>query len=507
MKRWTPQRFILSSLLILHLLVPHISILEASPELGEYAVSIQALNLDGNPVPNLNITVYGVKGLISAKETNDTGWATFRLEAGNYTFKALWHGFEVGSINGSVTNSSIYRITCRLVEVQFEVLTLANETVSYVDIEIYNGTDLTTPLGFSITNRTGFTPVINLMCGVNYTFKGFLNEIEILSSKEYVDLSGVITLTAQIANMNITITDEDGDPLPDIEVSVQADLINRYGSPISREISFKTNITGSIELPQVPVNANYTIEFSRNGVTFNEMLIDGLSNLMEDGWVKLEITCRRYLLSVKVLDSKGGPIPNVHVMVCEWMGRTPIDEGVTNTAGNVTLHLLPGRYTVSVYNYSSTLKRTITLNETKVTLANEYTPLTIKCEGFNLALSVVVLDYLGQPIPNAVVDITCGDLELYTLTTRSDGTALQEGMVSGNYRITVRVYGRVCEVLSVHLEESRRIELRINSYIMILGYPFEVGQLVSLSFISLVIISFMAVFIYKRVRGVMEKSL
>ena len=99
MKRWTPQRLILPPLLILHLLVLHISILEASPELGGYAVSIQALNLDGNPVPNLNITVYGVKGLISAKETNDTGWATFRLEAGNYTFKALWLGFEVGSIN------------------------------------------------------------------------------------------------------------------------------------------------------------------------------------------------------------------------------------------------------------------------------------------------------------------------------------------------------------------------------------------------------------------------
>ena len=507
MERLTPQRFIFTSLLILQLLVLHVSVLEASPELEGYAVSIQALNLDGNPVSNLNITVYGVGGFISAGETNDTGWATFHLKAGNYTFKALWHGFEVGSTNGSVTKSSIYKITCRLVEVQFKVLTLANEAVSYVDVEIYNGTSLTTLLGSSITNRTGFTPATNLMCGVNYAFKGFLNEIEILSSMEHVDSSGVITLTAQIANMNITVADEDDNPLPNIEVRVQAGLIDRYGSPVSREISFKTNITGFIELPQVPVNANYTIKFSREGVTFNETLIDDLSNLVEDGWVRLKITCQRYLLSVKVLDSRGGPVPNVHVTAYEWMGRTPIDMGLTNTTGDVILHLLPGRCKVSVYNYSSTLRRVVTLNETGVTLSKEYTTLTIRCEGLNLELSVVVLDYLGQPIPNAAVEITRGDLKLYTLTTRPDGTALQEGMVSGDYRITIRVYGKVCGVLSVHLEESRRIELRINSHIMVLGYPFEVGQLVSLSSICLVVILFIAVFTYKRVRGFTEKSL
>ncbi|MFQ5999782.1 MAG: hypothetical protein ACE5J6_03290, partial [Candidatus Bathyarchaeia archaeon] len=62
---------------------------------------------DNKSLAGLAVEAYfGITPVVSGT-TNKTGWVDFRLDRGNYTFKAIWEGETVGSLNGSVTGNLI----------------------------------------------------------------------------------------------------------------------------------------------------------------------------------------------------------------------------------------------------------------------------------------------------------------------------------------------------------------------------------------------------------------
>lgn len=157
-----------------------------------------------------------------------------------------------------------------------------------------------------------------------------------------------------------------------------------------------------------------------------------------------------------------------------------------------------GRYKVRVYNYSEMLGQTVILNETVVDVIRNQFYLVLHCKTVNLDLSVKVIDYLRQPIPNAVVKIEREGMEILNLTTRSNGTASEHEILGGNYRISIYVAGRLCGVRSLYLDESGEITFRVGDYVMVGGYPLEFNQLITGISLTILVVFCALTLIYRR---------
>lgn len=500
--------FLLILILTLNVIIPFSGV-KATPD-SKYNVAIRTLNLDGEPVADLNVTVYDLQGeAISSEKTNETGWAFFSLKAGNYIFKALWHNVTVGSLSKNVTDNVAYVLSCQLVKTYIKVVNLNREPLPQVRVEVYNWSDPQVPLETGKTNQSGMTAGIPLLNGTQYLFKVFMEEFEVANLSQYVDSSGVVSLEARVAHLKVTVTDENGEPLPNIDVRLSWRFVDRHGQIVFKEDSFKTNSTGSVKFYDMFVDAQYELEALREGVLFSKTNLTDLTPLLTDGWAHVEILCPHVTLRVQVLDSKGNPLSNVHVDLYEAESGLLKETAVTNSSGWASFQQLPGRYGIEARSYSTVLQKEIILSRTILNLTEGLASLVLRSRGFNITLSILVVDCLSQPMSNVQVEVRSDDLQVESLTTLPDGTASVDGLVKGNYRISVYVSGRLSEVISIHVDGSREITVKIDRYLMLAGYPIEVGQFVGLLSVSLIVAAFLSALIYKRIPFIrrVEKSL
>jgi len=384
----------------------------------EIIVYCQARNrYDKEPLPDVTINVTNPYGDVASGKTNETGLIDFRIDRGNYTFKAVWKNEPVGTLeNQSVTGEAM----------------------------------------------------------------------------EYV-LQRTFNITCELAQITIAINDEDGHPLPFINVT----LANATLAPQTIVDSFETNYMG-IVATNTFTNTSYTIEARRYGHLFNMTPIE---NLTVTRWIN--ITCPTYTLFVHVLDSNGLPLQNVQVEVYEWSSERVTGPKTTDELGSVSLDCTFGRYKIKVYNYSAELKRTVVLNETVMDLIEDPFFFVIHCKISNLDLSVLVVDYFGQPIPNAKVKVERefeeGYVNIANLKTGSDGT-VSLPKIGGNYRISVYVTGKLCETKTLHLDESKVIKFKIDKFVVVGGHPLEVTQLVACISLGILVALFGLALMYRRLR-------
>jgi len=373
---------------------------------------------DGEPLPDVTVNIVDPFGEdVTSGKTNKTGWVDFRgargLERGNYTFKALWEGETVGSLE----NQSV----------------MGNAT-------------------------------------------------------EYM-LQKMFNITCELARITVAVNDEAGRPLPLINVTLTS---NKTGL-----LSFETDYAG-IAATNTFTNTSYTLEAQRYGHLFNTTPIE---NLTVTRWIN--ITCPTYTLFVHVLDSNGLPLRNVQVWAYEWSSERVTGPKTTDEWGSVPLDCTFGRYKIRVYNYSAELKRTVIFNETVIDLIEDPFFFVIHCKIYNLDLSVVVVDYFGQPIPNAKVKVERefeeGYVNIANLKTGSDGTAFLP-KIGGNYRISVYVMGKLCETKTLHLDESKVIKFKIDKFVVVGGHPLEVTQLIACVSLGILAVLFSLALIYRRLR-------
>ncbi|NIW18463.1 hypothetical protein GWN28_08770, partial [candidate division KSB1 bacterium] len=136
---------------------------------------------------------------------------------------------------------------------------------------------------------------------------------------------------------------------------------------------------------------------------------------------------------------------------------------ITDDQGNVNLSAKFGRYEVNVYNYSAVLEREVVLKETTINLTKDGMSVEIHCSIFNVSLSVEALDYFGQPIPNALVEVErkFGQewVKIDSLPTEFDGFARfapLRGLVGGDIRVSVYVAGKLSGTKHLYLDGSKQ---------------------------------------------------
>jgi hypothetical protein len=364
--------------------------------------------------------------------------------------------------------------------------TYDNEPLAGVSVAAYLNE---TYVASGITNETGWTS-LQVSHG-NYTFRAFWRGVEFgslveVGSLDYTVLQNATLppLECELAHLTITIKDEAGFPLPFINVTLTS---NKTGL-----LRSETNSTGTVK-SNTFTNVSYTIEARRYGLLFSTTQI---ANLTVTRWVN--ITCPTYTLFVNVLDSKGIPLRNVEVEVYEWSSGVtePVLSETTDDLGSAVFHLTFGRYKVWVYNED----HTIILNKTVVDLTEDQLFFVVHCKIFNVDLSVIVKDYFGQPISNALVEVKRENGSILSPKTVSKGTYSFYNLTGGDCQISVSVMGTVSETRTLYLDEAKVVVFKLEKFAVVSGFLLEVTQLIAYISLGIVITVFALALIYRRFR-------
>jgi len=200
------------------------------------------------------------------------------------------------------------------------------------------------------------------------------------------------------------------------------------------------------------------------------------------------LTLPNHALSVHAVDSKGSDASGVDVRVYEWASGVAahVDRAETNLSGDVFFSLPFGRYVLRAFKGDDFL-REITVD------LDEPSALTFELKTFNLDVTVLVLDYLGQPIPNAEVKLERKighDFALIsTKFTDGSGSARFDEIIGGDSRVSVYLGGKLVAVKAQSLAaSSNEIAFRVAEYVAVLGYPISTGAFALIAFILVLII-------------------
>jgi len=377
---------------------------------------------------------------------------------------------------------------------QVQTRNLDNEIVSGVNVGVYLPF-VAIPIVTRTSDKDGLAE-FPLEAG-NYSFKASLNNVEI-GGIPVLSLSENITeiLICQLAHIRTYVKDVDETPLSFIDVTFRYDYTTTDNITISAEISFETNSTGIVVLPNTFTNLSYAVETRRYNHLFNATTIGNLTGSL---WVN--VTCPTHPLFIHVLDSNEQPLKNVQVTAYEWSSERPMLIQATNESGSIASTLTFGRYTIVVSNYSEEFQGAIVLNETVLDLIEDQF-LVIRCKHFGIALSVKVVDYFGQPIPNAIVEVERkseqGWMEIEPSPKTDSEGVLPLPNIGGDYLISIYATGNLDEVRTVSLTASQQVVIKLDKYMLVGGYLIEISQFVTYISLILLVVAFCSFLVYRK---------
>ncbi len=363
---------------------------------------------------------------------------------------------------------------------------LASEPVGNVAVSIFENLK-------SVANLTSSTAgLLNLtlergsyVCNASYRDQavgGLTMEVN--------ETSTSFDLYCNFTNLMVVVADEDGVLIPDVELSLAEE---NQTSTISVD---PTDVNGSSIIHSLlpllnGISINYDLNASRYGMQFN--ITVGLQLPVAAEYV-VRIICPKMNLQVNVTDGNLQPISHANVTAAELKGGL-IYSGITSASGNVTLRCTFGRYQVGAYAGG------IKLNETTVDLNDTTVSTTIICELYGLNISVRVVDYFGQSIPNLNVTLQRSGFQSSGVSG-SDGLIAFNGIVGGDLQLTVRFVGQsdATAIVPASFDNSTTIEIRLDRYVMLAGMLVETGQFATVIMIVLIVVVILFLEIFRRRR-------
>ena len=333
--------------------------------------------------------------------------------------------------------------------------------------------------GKSVVNSTSDSEgLVSLMLEIgNYMCKAYLRDKKVGELWINVTGIGLWDFECSITGLKILVLDEAENLIPEAQL---------YLTPENQ--TFITDINGTAMISLLP-NVTYTINASRYDMLFNTTIIPQLPII---DWFNITIVCPTITLQVNVTYAGNLPINNAAVKVQEIMGGLYYE---ANTAdGLATLECTFGKYTAKVYAEG------IKLNETSIELFQNQN-VSINCKYYGLNVSVRVVDYFGQSIPNVNVTLKREGLPQYSELTRSNGVATFNNIIGGkeNTQITVYLAGQTqpCAVRTSLVDESKTIEVRIEKYVVLAGFFVKTSYLATVIIILATVILILLIEIYR----------
>jgi hypothetical protein len=200
------------------------------------------------------------------------------------------------------------------------------------------------------------------------------------------------------------------------------------------------------------------------------------------------------------LDYHLAAIPNARIELVEQTSGI-FYAAVTDNAGTVSVEVTFGKYLLRIFTGN------ILLNETVIEAFSD-TQIEIRCILYNLQVSVVVVDYFGQPIPNVNVMLRGPEQVTRSATTQTDGTATFDNLIGGNMQIIAYLTGREnsYEAVNLQVEAPTAIKIKMGKYVLLGSFLIETSLLATLIIILAAVILFLSIEVYTRKRFKPSKS-
>jgi len=407
------------------------------------------------------------------------------------TFLIILQGMQLSS-------ASPASFTCEI-----QTRNLVNQAVADVSVEVWNATS---GVYINVLNKTDETGQVRFVLEAgDYIFKAFWKDMEVGAVYQPITENTTLLLPVRLSNLKVSVTDDTGAPIPLVDLNLQYNYTTRVGRIISETGSFTTNINGTVTLESTFTSISYLIEARRYGSLFNTTFIESLP--IQD-WNNITIIAPTYAMIVQVLGSQGTPATGLEVAAYEWSSgiEQPAKQPVpTDDNGNATLFLTFGRYRLRMYS------DTTFVNEVSVDVVQNPTFLVVHSDIYNVSLSVLVVDYFGQPIPNVSVEFQRKvDSNYQTAkieTTEADGVARFKGIIGGDARVSLTVAGRPSETQYLYLVgSSKEVIFKLGGYVAVAGYALETSQFVTIMLVLILTVGFVLSSTYKRLPRLFQRE-
>jgi hypothetical protein len=280
-----------------------------------YPVTIRALNLAGEVVPQLQIQAYDeASNTLTSGNTSVDGSVTMNLEKGNQSITAYWNLVKVGQTKITIAGNSTFDINCQLANLKIVVQDKNGFAIPFVDLRlkyqfITNSTGTTQTFNASgQTDILGTYVYTSLLPGINYAvdaskygvvFNVGNNTINNLPAKP----SNQVTVLCPDKTLTVTTVDYNLASL----TNARMELVEQ-----SRGIfySASTGSTGTVSI-QVTFGQYRLRIYTADNILLNETVINVLSNTQS------QVRCALYNLqvSIKIVDYFGNPITNVNIQL------------------------------------------------------------------------------------------------------------------------------------------------------------------------------------------------
>lgn len=294
--------------------------------------------------------------------------------------------------------------------------------------------------------------------------------------------------------MKITVKDKNEIRIPFVNLAISYQYNTTKDNKVENgSVTGETDLSGVFFLNSTLPHITYTVNASRYERVFNTNN-KTVEDLPAEKWFNITILCPAKTLTLNIIEHHRNPLPNARIELIEQMGGISYNESANN-AGIATINCTFGNYTVKVYMGN------IFLNRTFIEVFND-THIEIYCKLYNLTVSVKIVDYFGQPIPNANVILQREDLPPHPNTTKSDGVATFSDFVGGSVQITVYLNDQTqpCIEKTFSVESSITIGIKIEKYVLVVGILVETSHLATALIIAAAILLILSIEIYRRKR-------
>jgi len=465
----------------------------------EEFVGIRAVGYQPNETAAINVTFIETK-----KTLNSTVVNASQLGIINATWMVPWNA-SIGDYNVTITSETTTKPIrdSQLFSVpgyQIDVYTrnLAEGVVPQILVEALDEATNTT---YSNTTKKNGLACLWLEKG-DHTFEAFWNNtVKVNETQVTITEEHTYNLTCELTNMKITVKDKNEIRIPFVNLAISYQYVTTKDSKLENgSVSGETDLSGVFYINSTLPHITYTVNASRYERVFNTNN-KTVEDLPAEKWFNITILCPAKTLTLNIIDYHRNPIANARIEVIEQMGGISYIES-TNDAGIATINCTFGNYTVNVYMGN------IFLNGTFVEMFND-TSIEIYCKRYNLTVSVKVLDYFGQPIPNANVTLRREGLPLRSNITEYNGVATFSDFIGGSLQIAIYLNDQTqpCIETTSSVVSSTTIGIKIGKYVLIAGILVETSQLTTALIIAAAIILIVSIEVYRRKRSKLQKSL
>ncbi len=445
--------------------------------------------------PNENATIS-----IKSEETLATVHSETVTASSDGVINSSWtvpSGALIGDYNMTITPENIDKpvpdsqlFTVPGYTVKIQTLNLAGEFVSQIVVEAH---DQATGRIYNSASESDGVATLNLEKG-NHTIIAFWNGVEVGEMNAPITGETTFDLTCELTNLKITIQNKERNRIPFVNLNIAyqyattKDDLSKTG-----HTSGQTDLSGTFTLKSILPGISYTVNASLYGIVFNAGN-NTVTGLPAQPVSEVMILCPSQTLTLKIVDYNLAAIPNARVEMFEV--TSGLFHGDTaDTAGTVTVEVTFGKYRLRVY------KDDILLNEIIIEVFGDEQR-DIRCSLYNIQVSVRVVDYFEQPVPNINVMLNGPEMETHSATTHSNGITTFSNIIGGNMQIIAYPEGMESsyEAVNLRVEEPTEIQIKLAKYILIGPFLIESSALATFIVVLLAILMFVSIEVYRRKR-------